>query len=459
MTRTLIFTALLAVQLNAQIAADSNFRIVLTGDSIIDRKISVYKELGYLQMFERIRKADAAFSNFEMLIHNFEFAGAAQSGGTYMGANAFVLDELKWGGFNLFGTANNHAYDFGEGGLMSTIRAFERSGLTHAGTGETLARARAPGYLDTAKGRVALISTASTFSVLSPASEQRPDLKGRAGLNPLHFRTTYIVDRATLDTLRKLATAGSEGGGGGDNAGDQVRFNGAIFRVGDKPGSILTEPDPRDMAAIAASVKEARRQADWVVVSIHAHENDGGDKEIPAQFLPAFARAMIDAGADLFVGHGPHVLRGIEVYKGKPIFYSMGNFIFQNETLAFQPQENYESVGLGLNSNPADFFDARSKNDTVSFPSDFEFWESMEAEAVFNAKRELQQIDIFPITLGYKQARTIRGRPMPASPADAQKIVERLARLSKGMGTTVEFSAGKGIIRVAGKSPASSAGQ
>ena len=459
MKSTLILIALAAATLNAQTATDGNFRIALTGDSIIDRKVSVYKEPGYLQMFERIRQADAAFANFEMLVHNFEFPGAPLSGGTYMGAGPFVLDELKWAGFNLFGTANNHAFDFGEGGLMSTIRAMERSGLTYAGTGENLARARAPGYLDTAKGRVALIGTASTFSALSPAGAQRPDLKGRPGLNPLHFLTTYVVDRPTLETLRKLAAAGGGEGGGGGGATDQLRFNGATFRVGDKPGTVMTAPDPKDVAAIAASVKEARRQADWVVVSIHAHENEGGDKEIPARFLPTFAHAVIDAGADLFVGHGPHVLRGIEIYKGKPIFYSMGNFIFQNETLAFQPQENYDSVGLGLNSNPAEFFDARSKNDTVSFPSDFEFWDSMEAEAVFNSKRELQQIDIFPITLGYKQARTIRGRPMPANATDAQRILERLAKLSKAMGTTVEFSGGKGIVRVAGRTAAATAGQ
>ena len=452
MKRYLIAATLVAGALQAQTAPDNNFRIALTGDSIIDRKVSVYKEPGYLQMFERIRKADAAFANFEMLVHNFEFAGAPLSGGTYMGANAFVLDEMKWAGFNLFGTANNHAYDFGEGGLMSTIRAFERSGLTHAGTGENLARARAPGYLDTAKGRVALVGTASTFSVLSPAGEQRPDLKGRPGLNPLRFRTTYIVDRATADTLRKLD--------GAAGAGDDVRLNGSHFKVGDKPGTVITEPDTKDLQAIAASVKEARRQADWVVVSIHAHEAANGDKELPAQFLPTFARAMIDAGADVFVGHGPHVLRGIEIYKGKPIFYSMGNFIFQNETLAFQPEENYDSVGLGLNSNPADFFDARSKNDTSGFPADFEFWESVEAEAVFNAKRELQQIDLFPITLGYKQPRTLRGRPLPASAADAQKIIERLAKLSRPMGTTVEFSNGRGVIRAGAKGgAASTAGQ
>src|ERR1051326_9323328 len=106
----LLLTLALAAQTSAP---DVSFRFALTGDSIIERRLSVYDEPQYLRMFERIRSADAAFTNFEMLIHNFEYPGAPLSGGTYMGANSFVLDELKWGGFNLFGTANNHAYDFG----------------------------------------------------------------------------------------------------------------------------------------------------------------------------------------------------------------------------------------------------------------------------------------------------------------------------------------------------------
>ena len=56
---------------------------------------------------------------------------------------------------------------------------------------------------------------------------------------------------------------------------------------------------------------------------------------------------MVDAGADMFVGHGPHVLRGVEIYKGKPILYSLGDFIFQNETLLRLPSENYETYDLG----------------------------------------------------------------------------------------------------------------
>jgi poly-gamma-glutamate capsule biosynthesis protein CapA/YwtB (metallophosphatase superfamily) len=206
----------LALAATAQTAAPSDsFRFAVAGDSIIDRRISVYDEPGYLQIFDRIRSADAAFTNFEMLVHNFEFPGAPVSGGTYMGAPPWVLDELKWAGFRLFGIANNHAFDFGTEGLLSNLRNLRQAGVVYAGAGENLARARAPGYLDTKKGRVALIACASTFSILSPAGVQRPDMLGRPGLNPLKFKTTYTVEPTTLAALRTLARANSGGEGGG----------------------------------------------------------------------------------------------------------------------------------------------------------------------------------------------------------------------------------------------------
>src|SRR5262252_5923355 len=137
--------AVLVVVLPAQ-TPDDSFRFALTGDSIIERRLSVYEEPAYLRMFDRIRSADAAFTNFEMLVHNFEFPGAPVSGGTYMGAPAWVLDELKWAGFRLFGVANNHAFDFGTDGLLSNLRNLRQAGVVYAGAGENLARARAPGY-------------------------------------------------------------------------------------------------------------------------------------------------------------------------------------------------------------------------------------------------------------------------------------------------------------------------
>ena len=82
-----------------------------------------------------------------------------------------------------------------------------------------------------------------------------------------------------------------------------------------------------------------------MIVSLHCHES-GANRSVPADFIPIFAKAVIDAGADVFVGHGPHVLRGIEIYKGKPIFYSLSNFIFQNETVLRMPEDSYEQYSL-----------------------------------------------------------------------------------------------------------------
>ena len=92
-----------------------------------------------------------------------------------------------------------------------------------------------------------------------------------------------------------------------------------------------------------ASSRAPSALADIVIVSLHCHES-GANRSVPADFIPIFAKAVIDAGADVFVGHGPHVLRGIEIYKGKPIFYSLSNFIFQNETVLRMPEDSYEAV-------------------------------------------------------------------------------------------------------------------
>jgi len=133
----------------------------VTGDSIINRRISTFAAPGVEDMWGIIRKADAAFTNFETVIYDYNKPGAQQSGGTYMNSPKFVAEELEWAGFDLVSLANNHANDFGVDGMRSTVEAISKTKLIYAGVGENLAFARAPGYLDTAKGRVALISTSS----------------------------------------------------------------------------------------------------------------------------------------------------------------------------------------------------------------------------------------------------------------------------------------------------------
>jgi poly-gamma-glutamate capsule biosynthesis protein CapA/YwtB (metallophosphatase superfamily) len=113
-----------------------------------------------------------------------------------------------------------------------------------------------------------------------------------------------------------------------------------------------------------------------VVVSLHAHEQLGA-KDVPAEFTGSFARAMIDAGADLVVGHGPHLLRGLELYKGKPIFYSLGNFIGQNELVAKIPADGYERFRAAPDLTPGQVYQKRTQGDQAGFPADRRYWESI----------------------------------------------------------------------------------
>jgi len=422
----------------------------LTGDSIINRRLSTSPLPGVDKMFGVIRKADVAFTNFETLVHDFSIPGAQQSGGTYMGSPRFVTDELQWAGFDLLGLANNHMNDFGVDGMRSTVVALSKTNMVYAGVGENLGLARSPGYLDTVKGRVALISVASTFPSAIVAGAQRKDIIGRPGINPLRFATTYTVPQQTFDTLKFLRgkPTPSNMGEGGDDANDEtkVRWSGATYVVGDKVG-VSTKANKRDLEELTASVRDARQQADWVVVSIHAHESlDPDTRGVPAQFVVEFAHAVIDAGADMMVAHGPHILRGIEVYKGKPIFYSMANFIFENDLVALQPADNYEKSDLDGNALPSDYFTKRSKNGTVGFPSDRKFWQSVVAEVVYSNERVLKEVRLHPVAMGFGQIRSKRGQPYPAPPAEAEQIFADLAELCKPYGTTVTAKNGVGIL-------------
>ncbi|GIW46960.1 MAG: hypothetical protein KatS3mg078_0837 [Deltaproteobacteria bacterium] len=423
---------------------ENEFVLVLTGDSIITRRLSVYEEEEFLSVIELIRKADIRFTNLEVLIHNYEGYPAAESHGTHMAAEPFVAKELKWVGFNLVSRANNHAMDYGIKGLMTTSKLLDEVGLVHAGVGKNLALARAPAYLETKSGRVALISCSSTFPTFFRAGEQRRDIKGRPGLNPLRYQTTYVVDSQFMDEIKRISSllkiplAGSK---------ESFKFLGSRFMVGDYP-KIITTPFELDLKGNIESIKEARRQADLVLVSHHAHEANG-EIGIPAEFIVTFARASIDAGADVFIGHGPHVLRGIEIYKDKPIFYSLGNFIFQFETVKFLPAEAYEDYGLESSSSPADLYRIREKKGKrkTGFSTNPIYWVSVLPQITFK-NRILCEINLYPITLGFGNPIHKRGYPMLANKTLGQRIINRLKQLSLPFGTGITYEDGVGIVKI-----------
>lgn len=420
----------------------ASLSVALTGDSIITRPISAFKEPAFTRLLDLVRGADAAFTNLEMLFHDYEPYAMNEGGGTYMRAEPALVRELVWAGFDMVSRANNHTGDYGALGMTLTTKYVAEAGLVQAGVGQSLAEAREAKFLETPKGRIALISVASTFPDHSRAGRTRGDMPARPGLNPLRFTTTYVVTRERFEQLRRTL---EDINGRPPAAGDSLNFFGRRFAVGTEPG-LRTEPNRTDLDEIAAVVKNASRQADLTLVTIHAHEGHL-DRLVPAQFLVTFARAMVDAGADLFVGHGPHVLRGIEIYKGKPIMYSLGDFIFQNETLLRLPSENYEPYGLDADAHVADFNDRRYNNDTTGFPSDRLIWEAVVAVPRFDG-RALRGLALHPITLGFGQGRTVRGRPMLADGELAGKILSDVERLSRPFGTTITTRDGVGHVHL-----------
>ncbi len=435
----LLIIGLASIRSGAQQPAD--FTLALTGDSIITRKLSVYNEPAFTRIIDLVRGADAAFTNLEMLFHDYEPYAMNESGGTYMRAEPALVKELVWAGFDMVSRANNHTGDYGVLGMNLTTKYVAEAGLVQAGVGQSLPEAREAKFLETAKARVALISVASTFTPHSVAGRTRGDMPARPGLNPLRVTTITTVTPQRLTELRQiLAEVNGRPAQGG---GDALNFFGRRIVAGEKPG-VRTEPNKEDMAEIAGVVKNAAGLADYTIVTIHAHEG-GRERTLPADFLVPFARAMVDAGADMFVGHGPHVLRGIEIYKGKPILYSLGDFIFQNETLLRLPSENYEGQNLGSTAGVNDFNDARFNFDKSGFPADRLIWEAVVAMPKFRGDR-LTELALHPITLGFGKARSVRGRPQFADGELGAKILGDLTKLSAEMGTKITVRDGVGYV-------------
>lgn len=425
-----------------------SFIMALSGDTELTRKLSVHKEPEFLKVIDLVRGADVAFTNLELLFHDFEGPAAAVGEGPYQHVDPGLARELVWAGFDMVGRANNHAGNYGVTGMQVTSRHVREAGLVDAGVGDSLAAARAAGFLDTPKGRVALISLASKFPADYAAGKPRDGIPGRPGVNPLRYTETHVVTKerfqALRETLADLRRAAEPVRPDPSAKGDVLNFLGTRFMVGDAP-NIVSEANRTDAEEILSVVRDASRQAKYTIVTIHDHTS-AMDRTQPAQFVIAFAHAAIDAGASVFVGHGAHQLRGVEIYKGKPILYSVGNFIYENETIDRLPEENYEQYGLGPNAHVADFMDVHYDHDRRGFPANRLNAESVVAVPEYR-NGELFELRLYPISLGFGKSRTERGRPTLAEPKLADKILKDMLALSAPFGTKIDVRDGVGIVR------------
>lgn len=425
------------------------FHLTAVGDAIIVTSPTVRQsDPRFMGVVNAIRKGDAALINFEGTFATRDAYPVYDTGGTWIVSNPDNLKGLQWMGFNLFAASNNHSVDFGVRGVLDTLKVFKENNAVFAGIGENLGEAQAPGYLSTPHGRVAFVAGASTFSAEAPAGQARPDMRGRPGLAPLRHQTVHRVNAATFEAVRKLGQELQLGGGQG---GSPVRlsFDGAgavTFEQSDTPG-VVTTPDPRDLAALTHSIQNGKGLANYVVAYAHMHESAPGSIEVPAKFQVDYAHAAVDAGADVFVATGPHVLRGIEIYRGKVILYSLGNFIFENDLVVPQPSDLYQTFGLGPDALPAELFDARSDHDRRNWPAEPKDWESVVADVMFRDGHPVG-VTLTPVSLGFGEKRPDRGYPKLADPALATKLLERLQKLSQPFGTTIAIKNGVGTITI-----------
>ena len=180
-----------------------DIRIAAAGDAMLCHPLSIYREPRFLRLAEVLRGADASVCNLEMPIHDLDIAHMLAEG-SYGTAHPDTASELKWMGFDMVSTASNHVFDFGAAGMLASQAKLDAAGMVHAGTGRNLAEARAASYMDTARGRVALLGAASSFPEWARAGEQRHDFAGRPGISFLRYETIHTLDERAFDEFQRL---------------------------------------------------------------------------------------------------------------------------------------------------------------------------------------------------------------------------------------------------------------
>jgi len=435
------------------------FALASVGDVIIVRPASRTADPGLQSALKVLHDSDVGFGNFESLIRD-ERTFEGPLGGSMTGTKEVAAD-LKAMGFTLMNRAGNHLMDAGVEGIFETARLMDEAGLVYAGFGRNLDEARAPRFAETPKGRIGLVGMYSEIGGAQSrlAATYRVGITGgRSGLNALNLTRAIAVSPDHLALLKRVKDGVFEHRTDYANpvrppAGDSatsVEFFGTLYKAGSKPGELTYAMNPRDLQDNLKSIKNGKEYSDFMIATIHAHQGDSILQSFlfedhPPDFLVELAHASIDNGADAFVGHGPHILRGIEIYKGKPIFYDLGEFFREWDWSCdcnFTPNGDVtqaENVVRGL--------EARGVVEPINY-------ESAIAVSKFD-KGQLQEVRVYPIWARHDGPLSRRGLPMTAPPPIAQRILQRLQKLSEPFGTKIAIEGNVGVIRVPAQRPPS----
>jgi len=429
------------------------FTLASVGDLIIRRPASALNDQGLQAAIKLIRDADIAVGNMEgSLADTRHFDGPLRG---FVGTNEVAAD-LAAMGFDLVNRANNHLLDSEAEGMFSTNSLLDKAGIKHAGSGRTLSEAAAPTFMELPKGRVGYVGMHTPNGVASQrlaATNQQGNLGGRPGLNMLGYSEMIVVTPQQVADLQRFRdelfqhrTQYDSPRPAPQPGGDRVTLptsssgrEDATFRAakaGEVPGTIDFTMSRTDLDRIIRGVRNAAAYSDFTIATIHAHQNQSVLEQFhsstkPPAFLVDLAHQLIDQGAHAFVGHGPHILRGIEIYKGRPIFYGMGEF-FRQMNWSLETEFGLADAGSG---NGGEAEGGSLANESILATSRYE-------------DGQLREVRVYPIDLRVGGPNSWLGIPRISPPEIGGKILQRVQRLSKELGTTMSIENNVGVIRV-----------
>lgn len=258
--------------------------IGMVGDLLIDRE---KPDEALTEVSNLLAAPDILFGNLEAVFTDHPHP--APSVGIPLFPGSRNLDAFSRAGFDVLSMANNHICDAGHEAMLENRARLRAQGIQTCGAGENIDDARQPAILETGGVKVAFLAYASVFPT---GYEARSNM---AGLVPLR---AYDLWRPALEN----------------------------YHVPGTPPIAQTVPDERDLAALELDIRKAREKADLVVASFHW--GDYLRRYHLTDHETRTARWCIDQGADMVIGHHHHALRGMEWYRGKPILYGLGHFVF-----------------------------------------------------------------------------------------------------------------------------------
>lgn len=405
------------------------FSIAITGQSLIRHDLRVISDPRLAEIAEILKASDVAFTNLETTIHGRH--GGWPLKGTYFGASApEVLAALKELGFNSLALANNHAFDLGPPGILSTLEEVAAQNFLHAGIGVDQRHAAKAQKKMFGSRSVALIAVDAgpgpSFMYAEDASEGR---MARPGINRLNVSRVFDLETDKFNVLRSIQerflSSALERANYAQpedpphlNGQDEIDFYGTVFRRSDQSVRSVVVDRHSASAQLSAIAEEAGGDA-FVIVYLHHHHWESSWQQVPS-WVREFAHDCVNAGAGLFVSHGAPVLQAIEIYRNTPIFYGLGNFLFHTE------REEREW------SPP-------------------EVWKSVIATCNFGSGGRLEDIRLRPIVIGGTEALSDPARdrlpfPVLADGSMAAGILEDLAERSADFDTLLSLENGIGRI-------------